>query len=129
MSETYAFGIDVGGTTIKHGLFNGKGELLESWEIPTRTEENGKNILPDIAASIRGKMKEKSITAADVKVFRDRSSRAASSIPASTSAGALSTYRRSSPRHWRAFRWKSEMTRMSQPSASAGRARDAATRT
>ncbi len=67
MSETYAFGIDVGGTTIKHGLFNGKGELLESWEIPTRTEENGKNILPDIAASIRGKMKEKSITAADVK--------------------------------------------------------------
>ena len=67
MSETYAFGIDVGGTTIKHGLFNGKGELLESWEIPTRTEENGKNILPDIAASIRGKTKEKSITAADVK--------------------------------------------------------------
>ncbi len=48
MAGKYAFGIDLGGTTVKEGLFNEKGEVLEKWEIPTRTEENGKNILPDI---------------------------------------------------------------------------------
>ena len=31
---------------------------MEKWEIPTRTEENGKNILPDVAASINEKVKK-----------------------------------------------------------------------
>ena len=44
--EQYLFGIDVGGTTVKCGLFRRSGELLEKWEIPTRTEENGRQILP-----------------------------------------------------------------------------------
>lgn len=39
--KTYAFGVDIGGTTVKMGLFKVTGELLETWEIPTRTEENG----------------------------------------------------------------------------------------
>ena len=34
-------GIDVGGTSIKLGLFEVDGTLLEKWEIPTRKEENG----------------------------------------------------------------------------------------
>lgn len=57
----YVFGVDVGGTTVKLGFFDAAGELLDKWEIPTRTENNGEKILPDIAASIRKKMEEKAV--------------------------------------------------------------------
>ena len=46
-------GIDVGGTTAKIGLLSSEGVILDKWEIPTRREENGAHILPDIAASVR----------------------------------------------------------------------------
>ena len=59
MAGKYAFGIDLGGTTVKEGLFNEK-------EIPTRTEENGKNILPDIAKSLKDKIKEKKLDPSDI---------------------------------------------------------------
>ena len=49
----YAFGVDVGGTTVKLGLFDDSGMLLDKWEIPTRTENNGEGILPDIADALR----------------------------------------------------------------------------
>lgn len=62
----YCFGIDVGGTTVKCGLFETDGNLLEKWEIPTRTENNGAEILPDIAKAIIGKMAERQIDAAEV---------------------------------------------------------------
>ncbi len=65
--KKYAFGVDIGGTTIKMGLFETTGELLEKWEIPTRTEENGVNILPDIAAEVDKKLGEKSIDKSDVE--------------------------------------------------------------
>ena len=48
----YLYGIDIGGTTVKMGLFGEDGTLKEKWEIKTRTEENGKNILPDIAQAV-----------------------------------------------------------------------------
>jgi len=48
----YAFGVDVGGTTVKLGFFTQAGSLLEKWEIPTRPENGGAAILPDIAHSI-----------------------------------------------------------------------------
>lgn len=48
----YGFGVDVGGTTVKLAYFDEEGTLLEKWEIPTRKEKNGENILPDVAASI-----------------------------------------------------------------------------
>lgn len=57
----YAFGVDVGGTTVKIGLFDREGELLEKWEIPTRTENKGGMILPDVAESLLKKMKERGI--------------------------------------------------------------------
>lgn len=57
----YVFGVDVGGTTVKMGLFNKDGEVIDKWEIPTRTENHGENILPDVAASIKEKMAQKSI--------------------------------------------------------------------
>lgn len=50
--KTY-FGIDIGGTTIKFGLFYENGELLEKWEIPTRKEHAGEWIPEDIAASLK----------------------------------------------------------------------------
>lgn len=57
----YCFGVDIGGTTVKIGLFKTDGELLDKWEIKTRTENEGEAVLPDIAASLKEKMKEKEI--------------------------------------------------------------------
>ena len=51
--KPYAFGVDIGGTTVKIGLFQAEGELLEKWEIPTRKEDAGEHILPDVAASLK----------------------------------------------------------------------------
>ena len=52
-------GIDVGGTTVKLGLFEMDGTLMEKWEIPTRKEEDGAFILPDAAASVKEKLSER----------------------------------------------------------------------
>ena len=49
----YGFGIDLGGTTVKIAYFDETGTMLDKWEIPTVTENEGKQILPDIADSIR----------------------------------------------------------------------------
>ncbi len=62
----YVFGVDLGGTTVKIGLLTTSGEKVDVWEIPTRTEQNGKYILGDIAKSIRSKMEEKGITDSEV---------------------------------------------------------------
>ncbi len=62
----YCFGIDVGGTTVKCGLFQIDGTLVEKWEIPTRTEDKGEHILPDVAETILSKMSEKAIDKKDV---------------------------------------------------------------
>lgn len=62
----YCFGVDIGGTTVKLGLFEETGEILDKWEIKTHTEEEGKAILPDIAAAILAKLEEKQISKADV---------------------------------------------------------------
>lgn len=62
----YCFGIDVGGTSVKCGLFQTDGNLLEKWEIPTRTENSGENILPDVAATIENKIQERGIDKKDV---------------------------------------------------------------
>lgn len=55
----YYVGVDVGGTTVKMGLFSDTGELLEKWEIPTRLEEQGAHILPDIVDSMEEKRAER----------------------------------------------------------------------
>ena len=64
--QHYAFGIDIGGTTVKMGLFSSEGVLLEKWEIPTVTENGGEAILPDVAASISDKLTEKNIDSKSV---------------------------------------------------------------
>lgn len=60
------FGIDIGGTTIKCGLFSETGELLQKTEIPTRTENNGCCILDDMTAHIKDVLKKNSISETDV---------------------------------------------------------------
>ena len=62
----YVFGVDIGGTTVKLGFFDVEGTLLDKWEIPTRTQDNGSYILPDIAKSIQEKMEEKQVDASEV---------------------------------------------------------------
>ena len=57
------FGVDIGGTTVKLGMFNEAGELLEKWEIPTRKENAGANIVFDICTSM-----DKHLDAAGYKV-------------------------------------------------------------
>lgn len=62
----YVFGVDVGGTTVKLGLFDIEGNLLDKWEIPTRKENGGELILADTAESIKAKMEEKDMLKKDV---------------------------------------------------------------
>lgn len=50
--KEYCFGVDLGGTTVKIGLFKMNGNLVTSFEIPTRKEDCGDYILPDIADAL-----------------------------------------------------------------------------
>ena len=65
--KEYAFGIDLGGTTAKIGLFTTAGALLEKWEVPTDPSNAGEHILENLAAAIMGKMQEKAIPAEQVE--------------------------------------------------------------
>lgn len=62
----YVFGVDIGGTTVKMGLLDSEGNCLDKWEIVTRKDNGGEEILPDVAASINAKLSEKNIDRADV---------------------------------------------------------------
>ena len=62
----YAFGVDIGGTTVKMGLFDQGGNMLDKWEIPTVKDNGGERILPDVAASIQEKIREKGIEISDI---------------------------------------------------------------
>lgn len=64
--EKKCIGIDIGGTSVKLGLFETDGTLLFKWEVPTRKEEGGKYILEDVAASIREVLIEKEIHLTDI---------------------------------------------------------------
>lgn len=59
--QNYVFGIDVGGTTVKCGLFTADGTVLDKWEIGTNKENNGASVLSDIADTIDKKLSEKNI--------------------------------------------------------------------
>lgn len=65
--KKYIFGVDLGGTTVKIGIFTIDGELLYKWEIPTRTQNHGENILSDIAASCKEVAKEKGYEISEFK--------------------------------------------------------------
>ena len=65
--KEYAFGIDLGGTTAKVGLFTTSGKLLEKWEVSTDTSNNGAHILENLAAAVQQKMQEKGLSADEVE--------------------------------------------------------------
>ena len=65
--KEYAFGIDLGGTTAKVGLFTTAGALLEKWEVPTDTSNAGEHILGNLAKAVKDKMQENGITAEQVE--------------------------------------------------------------
>ena len=58
----YGYGIDLGGTTVKIAFFDENGTMLSKWEIPTDTSDSGKNILPDIAASVSAHRQAQGLT-------------------------------------------------------------------
>lgn len=64
--KKYGFGVDIGGTTCKLGLFETTGELKEKWEIKTNTANHGASILDDVAEAIEAKIKELGISKEDV---------------------------------------------------------------
>lgn len=65
--KKYVFGIDVGGTSVKIGLFMTDGTLKEMWEIPTRTEDSGNRILEDIWETISAKMEQIDINSKEIE--------------------------------------------------------------
>jgi glucokinase len=65
--DRYCFGADIGGTTVKLGLFKTDGELVSKWEIPTRKEDGGSHILEDIALSIKNCMSQNGIDSSNVE--------------------------------------------------------------
>ena len=62
----YCIGVDIGGTTVKIGLFTAEGKIEDKWEIATRKDEGGSLILSDIAASVEEKLQAEGIQKADV---------------------------------------------------------------
>jgi len=62
----YCFGVDIGGTTVKMGLFQEDGTALDKWEIKTKIDNQGEAILPDVAKSLEEKLAAHQIAKADV---------------------------------------------------------------
>ena len=62
----YGFGVDLGGTTVKIAFFDESGTMLDKWEIPTVTADNGAQILPDIAASVLKYLDNKKISKEEI---------------------------------------------------------------
>ena len=58
----YGFGVDLGGTTVKLAFFDEIGTMLDKWEIPTVVADGGKQILPDIAASVLSYLEKKELS-------------------------------------------------------------------
>lgn len=57
----YIFGGDIGGTTVKLGLFTEEGKLIDKWEINTNRKNGGESVPFDIVSSVKAKMNEKGI--------------------------------------------------------------------
>ncbi len=54
--KKFILGIDIGGTSIKIGLFDIEGSFISKWDITTNKEEDGKYILSDIFESLHNKI-------------------------------------------------------------------------
>ena len=70
--DKYFIGIDIGGTTVKFGLFNTENfpETEAQFAIPTRTENEGADILPDTADAIEQLLKDHNLKEEDIAAAR-----------------------------------------------------------
>lgn len=64
--EQVCFGVDIGGTSVKVGLFTTDGKLIDKWEFPTRRTEDGKDIILDSSEFIKGKINELQLKKEDI---------------------------------------------------------------
>jgi glucokinase len=60
------FGIDIGGTAVKVGLFNTEGKLLNKWDFATRKTNGEESILTDTASFVLEKAKELKLDKKDI---------------------------------------------------------------
>ena len=60
----YCVGVDVGGTSVKLGIFEDTGRLIMKWSIPTRKDDGSAHLFENIAESINKKL-------ADAKISKD----------------------------------------------------------
>ena len=63
--ENICIGIDIGGTTVKMGIFNTSGKLVKKWAIGTSKENNSASVISDIASSVQEVLHEQSYTLND----------------------------------------------------------------
>jgi len=64
--DEMVIGLDIGGTTIKIGLINRSGDIIEKWEIPTNKEEKGTYIVDDIWHSVASHLDELKVNHNDI---------------------------------------------------------------
>ena len=64
--KKYCFAADIGGTTVKLGLFDAEGNVLDKWEIKSHTENEGAAILPDTAEAILKKIEERKLNTEEI---------------------------------------------------------------
>ncbi len=67
MEKKYCFGVDIGGTTVKIGLFQTDGTIVDKWEIKTNTADHGSAVLPDTAQSLENKLIEHGLDKNEIK--------------------------------------------------------------
>lgn len=60
------FGVDIGGTEIKTGMFSEDCRLIEKWSVKTDLSDQGSHIIEDVAAGIRAHMEQRGISSEDV---------------------------------------------------------------
>lgn len=65
-NQSYAFGVDIGGTSVKLRLFSTENRLLEKWWLPSRTDGDSAAMLAEIADSLRKSMAARGLTRAKV---------------------------------------------------------------
>ena len=63
--EQVCVGVDIGGTSVKLGIFTLGGDLLKKWELPTEPKNDTKALIEKIGKSIKENLKEGGLTLTD----------------------------------------------------------------
>ncbi|SFA71073.1 glucokinase [Lentibacillus halodurans] len=60
-------GVDIGGTTVKIGIIDNDGNIMDKWEIPTDKANYGASVISDIWASISEKLDQRNMNSETIK--------------------------------------------------------------